>query len=32
MQAALQRLGLTEEKLAADFKNWRQNQRQQAIT
>lgn len=30
MQAELQRLGLTEEELAADFKNWRRAQQQQA--
>lgn len=30
MQAELQRLGLTEEELAADFKDWRQAQQQQA--
>ena len=30
MQAELQRLGLTEEDLAADFKDWRQAQQQQA--
>ena len=32
MQAALQRLGLTEEELAADFKDWRRDLQQQAIT
>jgi antitoxin (DNA-binding transcriptional repressor) of toxin-antitoxin stability system len=30
MQAELQRLGLTEEELAADFKDWRRAQQQQA--
>jgi antitoxin (DNA-binding transcriptional repressor) of toxin-antitoxin stability system len=30
MQAELQRLGLTEEELAADFKNWRRAQQHQA--
>jgi len=32
MQAELQRLGLTEEELAADFKDWRRDQQQQATT
>jgi antitoxin (DNA-binding transcriptional repressor) of toxin-antitoxin stability system len=32
MQAELQRLGLTEEELAADFKGWRRDQQQQATT
>ena len=32
MQAELQRLGLTEEELADDFKNWRGDQQQQATT
>ena len=30
MQNELQRLGLTEEELAADFKDWRRAQQQQA--
>lgn len=30
MQAELQGLGLTEKELAADFKDWRQAQQQQA--
>jgi hypothetical protein len=30
MQAELQRLGLTEEELAADFKDWRRAQQPQA--
>ena len=30
MQAELQRLGLTEEDLAADFKEWRRDHQQQA--
>ena len=30
MQAELQRLGLTEEELEADFKDWRRGQQQQA--
>jgi len=30
MQAELQRLGLTEEELAADFKDWRHAQQRQA--
>lgn len=32
MQTELQRLGLTEEELAADLKDWRQDHLQQAIT
>ena len=30
MQAELQRLGLTQEELAADFKDWKHAQQQQA--